>query len=445
MKIVNSNRYFLPSIHLDKLIKIRSHKGYRADCRIDLSHPEKIEDGGYRYVLNYNCLHKEIYKRLISDIKKNHTIDQKKVNRVSDIFWSLFSNSSISAPNLKTVEVLSGSELRGYTIISQTVANSTGNANLNFDFWCTSPAQFAFLNIVIVTTREIDSIKFDTEIIHCGSDIYNMIANKETYTSTGEKDMVVFCSGGNITKIQLSHAQKYYHEIVCSFTVPYITDPKMCTVRVWGEDRLFDDDNFVLQKEGTGNLSDGGSSVSETYENWREYICLDKSRVNELKTKKIWMLVTPMEYKPPKDMIAKYSQICDTIAEQKLMWILHKTGSSFPMGVSKNKTIVPMDEIKKSEINYGAYLSHDIMSCHSIEERFETVALSDTDESKDESKIEDTRRPVKVEVDVSITGIYHTTVFFNDKTVEEHYLNRLDILNRYRDVMDEKTHSFFIE
>ncbi|MDD4930856.1 MAG: hypothetical protein PHG66_01720 [Candidatus Colwellbacteria bacterium] len=362
MKIVNSKRYFLTPINLDKLIKRRSHKSYQAECRINLSHPEKIEEG-YRYILNYNCLHKEIYKKLISDIKKSNTIDQKKVKMASDIFWSLFSDSSISAVNLKAIGILTGTESTGYNVMTQTTANSTGEASLNFNFWCSSPAQFAFLNIVIITTGEIDSIKFDSKIIHCSSDIYSMIANKEIYTPSTEKDMVIFCSGGTLTKIQASHAQKYYSEIVCSFSVPYITDPKLCKVRVWGEDRQIDDANFLFQEEGESSDDIFGAS-----EYWKEYICLDKNRVDDIKKgRKISILVSPMEYKLPEYIISKYVQMCDDIAEQKLLWILWKTGQSLP--TNSNKSIFSLDKIKRAEIDGGSNLSHEIMTCHSAEER----------------------------------------------------------------------------
>lgn len=476
MKVTNSKHFYIPPISLDEIVKKRKDKSYSVECVIEkMSHPEKIIDG-YRYNLNYNILHKAVHKKLSEDLKNCTTGTDRSLmkRRVNDIFWSIFSNLSISAPSLKAVGLISGTDDKdGYIVLARSSVNlkSSGltqtchttfkSSGLNqtchttFNFWCSSPSHYSFLNLAIITSEKIESIKFNIDIIHCESDIYNLISSKETY-NRNDGDIVNFYSRGTIKKIQSSLLTNYYNEITCSFVIPYLVDPKMCKIKVWGDDRFLDNSNFILKspglinqtcfttfkEEGNGNYSDGIFSYGHT-EPWCEYICTDKRKISDIKRdKKIWVMIFPQEYKPPEEIRNKYIQICNDIAEQKMLWIMYKNEQNLPVG-SSNKKIISIDEIKRIEIEQQDNFSCDIMEAHRIEEReysFEYISL---DEEPDSVRIHEEEKAIRIEVDVGGTSEFHTTVFFSDKSVEQHTLSGIDIWKKYQDIMDSKTKDKF--
>lgn len=436
MKIVNSARFFLPAISLDLLITKRKDKSYPIECIIKLSHPDKTVDG-YRYVINWNYLHKVIYSQLISN--------SEDTSRSRDIFWSLFHNIIIKGDSLKTVGVIAGSEKLGFETFSHIEANNKGEFPLNFDYWCVSPSKLSYMNIVIIATKEIESIKFGSTIIQCGSDIYNMVG--DTYVSIGDKDNVLFSSTNSIIKIKEREAKKYYKEILYSIEIPYIEDPKKCKVMVWGGEEeeksvtgacdtgAFKD--FELQREGKGN-PDSPGSYSETIK-WREYICSDKRNLNESIPSKLWRMIIPMEYKPSDEIRKKYTEICNQISEQKLLWILSETGNQI------EKKVMSIEDINNLDIKSHANLSQEIMTCHS-EELKECESVTSPDEPKKQTDTcSNFLKVVRIEIDYSITSLHRTTLFLNNKTVEIHMITGHDIWNRYKSIMDETLYSIFMQ
>ena len=484
MNISNSNRYFYQIPSIDDLIKTRK-RSFSVECDILLSHPKKIEKserGGksdmYRYIINYNSLHKIVYKKLIDDLQNTAIINQEIIKGYHNIFWSIFSRTVFSSPKLINIGLNIGdfSDTKNYSLegenkdgknisISQNSTNNSGS--LNFDFWCVSPANFSFLNIFIITSDKIDFVKFNTEIVQCDFDIYNMISKKDNYTIISENECIL-CSNGVLTRKNTLDVKNIYEEIKCSFTIPKLIDPKSCRVRIFGG--KIEDKHFIFQREGKGKCY--GDSLQ-----WIDYICVDKRKIRDKKyidskystgstgstvstvstdfDGKKWIRVLSIDYKIPEDISNKYIDICNQISNWKYQWFSYKTGKIIG-NIGNNK--ISLDRILKDENEHRTNFSLEILNGHSIEEReygFVYYKNLSDDEDDDDAKSEkesdcsvqleepDIKTVVRIEVHVSSTQNFLTTLFFNDKTVEYKTLSSYELWSCYRNVMDSKTFEIF--
>lgn len=453
MSISNSNRYFYHITSIDDLIKIRKNKSYSVECNLKLSHPEKIVDeigSMYRYIINYNSLHKTVYKKLIDDLQNTSNINQENIKQYCNIFWSIFSKSIISSPKLITMGLVAGKlsdkknlpldrETNECTIISQNVVDKSGP--LNFDFWCVSPANFSFLNIVLITSDKIDFVKFNTEIIQCDLDIYNMVAKKDNYTIISEKECIL-CSNSVLTRKNTLDIKNRFDEITCSFTIPKLDDPKSCKVRIFGG--KIDDKHFIFQQEGKGKCY--GDSLQ-----WIDYLCVDKRKINDKKLinsdGKKWVIILSVDYTIPKDISNKYIDICNRISNLKYQWFSYKTGKS-------GSKPITLDKILKDENDHRSDFSQEILNGHSIEEReYGFIYSKNLSDDEDDDKLDGSvqvephepymKTVVRIEVHISSSQNFLTTLFFNNKTVEYKTLTRNELWSCYRYIMDSKTFEIF--
>jgi hypothetical protein len=453
--LCNTKKFSLPVIPLSVFIDRRSSDKYSCKCQIPLSFPEKI-NGSFRYRISYNLLHKQIYKTMCEELKKTREICSTKIDRLACIFWSIFCDSYIYNSNLEEIEVTVGN--LEDSILSQSHHNE-GKCPLLLDYWCCTPCTNSFLNIIIKSKKEISNVDFHTNIIPCDNETYKFISGRETILSSNPcllspNSPVVLCQGGKMTKTPLSHIKKYYSDIECYFLSPPLFHSRHFIVKVWG-DNYIDDPFFRFIKEGRG-VYENGFSTGQDSSYWREYICLDKSKIDSVKkNKKIWISIYRLKYTPPSKLILDYSERCDKIVEEMFRWFISCIGLQLPSHLDFREPLT-ISEIVSLEQNTRQSFCKDILQCYTDEGIVnENNIINEIEIVKPVSspefviEIDEIKKAVRIEVDrptVDSTGTsYRVYIFFNDKTVEEQKLSRGQIISQYRNLLDYSTQvAFFI-
>lgn len=419
MKITNSTSFLIPPLSLDSLIKKRSSRSIFFSYNIPLSFPKKKESG-YYYILNYNTLLKIVTQNII----KQPDFRGLFGTNFSDIFWSLFSNSSFLDANLLSLRVLiahnSTEKVNMISHTSRTIDQLNTELLLNFDFWCSSPVSLSFINILIHAKEPIEKILFNTTIIHCDEFLYKSIAYRETYIiSKTEKSVMIMCFKNKIIQDFVVNIKNYSrnYPITCELNTPHIFDPKQCIVKIWGEHNYIPE----LKFRSKSKYFCYNSSIDVT-----EYFCTDKEKIDDYE----WVTLTNIEYKLPFELLNKYIDICNYLAEQKMLWILQESGQE-EKSLQENgkKSILTNTEIQNLELKYTEELENNI-----------NKLTSNGDISIENYKLP-TFSPeiIKVDVVISLFNHHRIFIFYNNKTVNEYHMTRPDILKAYNKFLDIPT------
>lgn len=422
MKITNSKSFLIPPLSLDSLIKKRSSRSIFFSYNIPLSFPKKKESG-YYYILNYNTLLKIVMQNIINQPDFRGLFG----TNFSEIFWSLFSNSSFLDANLLSLRVLiahnSNEQVNTISHTSRTIDQLNTELLLNFDFWCSSPVSLSFINILIHTNEPIEKILFNTTIIHCDEFLYKSIAYRETYIiSKTEKSVMFMCSKNKIIQDFIYNIKNYSEKypITCELSTQCIFDPKQCIVKIWG------DHNYIpeLKFRSKSKYFCYNSSSDVT-----EYFCIDKEKIDEYE----WLTITDIEYNLPLDLLNKYIDNCNYLAEQKMLWILQESGQELEQEEKSlqegKKSILTNIEIQNLELKYTEELINNINK------------LTSNDDISIENYKLLTSSPeiIKVDVVISLFKYHRIFVFYNNKTVNEYHMSRTEILKTYKEFLDIPT------
>lgn len=420
MKITNTTLFHIPPISLDSLIKKRSSRSIFFSHNISLSFPKK-NDSGYYYILNYNTLLKIVMQNIINQPDFRGLFG----TNFSDIAWSIFSNSSFSDINLLSLRVLvahnSNEKVTVISNASRTMDQINTELLLNFDFWCSSPSQ-SFINILIHTKEPIDQILFNTTIVHCDKFLYKSIAYRETYISSKiEKSVIFMCANDKITQDFIYNIKNYpeKYPITCELNTPIIFDQKQCVVKIFGEHKYIPELKFKTKSK----YFCYNSSIDVT-----EYFCSDKEKLEDCE----WLTIENIEYKLPQELLNKYIDICNYLAEQKMLWILQESGQDEKILQERRKgkkSLLTNIEIQNLEVKYTEELINTINKLT----------------SNGDIQIEKYKSPTfppeitKVDVAISLFNYHQIFVFYNNNTVNEYHMSRTEILKMYEKFLDDPT------
>jgi len=451
-KLCNTKKFSLPVITLSAFIDKRKSDKYSCKCLIPLSYGEKI-NGSFRYRISYNLFHKQIYKMMCEELKTTREVSSTKIDKLSCIFWSIFCESYIYNPNLEGIEVTVGNSEDN--ILSQS-RNNDGKCPLLFDYWCCIPCTNSFLNIIIRSKKDISSVDFYTNIIPCDNETYKFVSGRETILSShlsllSPISPVILYEGGKMTKTLLSSIKKYYSDIECYFLSPPLFHSRHCVVKVWGDNHI-DDPFFLFIKEGRGVYEKGISTGQESW-NWREYMCVDKTKIDNIKkNRKIWIAIYRLKYNPPSKLLLDYSERCNRIVEELFRWFISCVDLQLPSHLDFREPLT-LNEIIILDQNTRQSFCNDIIQCcneegivneSNIINEIESVKTK-TSSSEFVIEISEMKKAIKIEVDKQTVNSFHRVfIFFNDKTVEEQTLSRIQIISNYKNLFDYSSQAFFI-
>lgn len=229
------------------------------------------------------------------------------------------------------------------------------------------------------------------------------------------------CANDKITQDFIYNIKNYpeKYPITCELNTPIIFDQKQCVVKIFGEHKYIPELKFKTKSK----YFCYNSSIDVT-----EYFCSDKEKLEDCE----WLTIENIEYKLPQELLNKYIDICNYLAEQKMLWILQESGQDEKILQERRKgkkSLLTNIEIQNLEVKYTEELINTINKLT----------------SNGDIQIEKYKSPTfppeitKVDVAISLFNYHQIFVFYNNNTVNEYHMSRTEILKMYEKFLDDPT------